>query len=1550
MLNPRLSTLHATVALLLLVGQSSCTRIVMNQVGDGEACFSDAQCTPPLLCVEQVCQSGDAITADASSSGDAQAGAGDAEGADVHTEVRPRADASVVTGGDSGSGDTSSASDADGFTASDGGGLNAQDGDVTEPSDTDIGAGGTATGQDTQGDGDAESDVTVPGDIDSSAAQDVADNGAGEVSTEDVEGSELAELGDPCTGICAPGLICLPQGDGSALCANFPEGVCAPCEQDQDCPTLGAACLENAQGERFCGAPCGNDSDCPTGFDCGEGSQCAPWTQSCSCTAGLLGATLGCENQGADGLCTGVMICQLDGWSKCSAKPPTAELCDGIDNDCDGFIDEQPYYIENGKQLAFGSLCGIGQCQGGEVLCKSDGSATCSTLGLATSEACADNEDNDCDGQVNEDCDSLDWDGDGVPNALDCAPMDSAKYQGAPEPCCPANAALDGCDLNCDGAALACAGCDLDGDGSCPPEDCNDLDPNIFPGAPEKCNDGVDQDCQGGDIVCNPAVDKDNDDWIPPADCNEGNPAVHPLAPELCDNLDNDCDGLTDEGNPQAGQPCGTTDDYCQAGQMVCTHYPFGSAIHCQGTILFEPERCDGIDNDCSGGIDEPFIGLGEACDGPDIDLCANGSRICLGDGSGTVCGDESVTNLYEVCNGIDDDCNGATDEFVCPLYDLDADGMTADQGDCDDTDAARYPGAPEPCCDPAFGASGATLCDLNCDGIVTPCALTDLDADGYTEGQGDCDDGDAHTHPGAIEKCGDGLDQDCVGGDLPCETVSDNDGDGFHTGVDCNDTDHTVNPWAKEDCNYIDEDCDGQIDEGNPTGQVGSCGLGVAECPPGEWVCVHDGATSTVQVLCVNDKFQAPELCNGLDDDCDGEVDEVFFDLGMPCDGPDSDQCEFGVMVCSDDGSGLVCGPEAPSGVPEICDTLDNDCDGSTDEGVHYKGIGLGNVCEGEGLCGPGIVQCTVIGATTCSTHADGAFSQAAPETCNSGDDDCDGSVDEDFLYQGVAVGQPCQGIGACGSGVAQCWGVDATICSTQPGGVDDQSTAEVCDGSDNNCDGHVDEGLTVSDSPCGQQGVCSGGDGDAECKAGEWLCYFDSVSEWQLEETLCDGLDNDCDGVTDEGWLVGQACDGDDSDSCALGTWTCLADGSSAACLNETSTNLIETCNALDDDCDGVTDELDISPIDAGCLQGGVCSQTESIFVLCDDEGVICDYSAVPDHQIVELACDGQDNDCDGLTDEALTLDGQSLGAGCDGQGACGPGVVQCHPSDGTLMCSTGPGGANDESVAESCNAVDDDCDGLTDEAFSFNDSPIGAECPAIGVCGPGVVECLPNGTPGCSSGDKGSSDQASAEVCNALDDDCDGETDELSDLNLEDAGCTTTGVCADVGDVTTCEGGGWMCHYELLESWQSSEDICDDLDNDCDGDTDEHLPLKGAACDGPDLDQCETGSWSCGPTGLWLVCTNEPGPVQVELCDGVDNDCDGVIDNDISYQGQAIGAPCEGVGVCGAGVVECGNASVGTCSTNSDGSTPEHSIESCGDALDNDCDGETDEEGCQ
>ena len=74
-------------------------------------------------------------------------------------------------------------------------------------------------------------------------------------------------------------------------------------------------------------------------------------------------------------------------------------------------------------------------------------------------------------------------------------------------------------------------------------------------------------------------------------------------------------------------------------------------------------EICNGVDDDCDGQIDESFSNLGQACDGDDADLCANGEISCNPAGDGTICTDESPANIVEVCNGQDDDCDGQIDE-----------------------------------------------------------------------------------------------------------------------------------------------------------------------------------------------------------------------------------------------------------------------------------------------------------------------------------------------------------------------------------------------------------------------------------------------------------------------------------------------------------------------------------------------------------------------------------------------------------------------------------------------------------------------------------------------------------------------------------------------------------------------------------------------------------------------------------------------------------------------------------------------------------------------
>ena len=1531
---------------LLAAGVVGCTEVTLVELGqEGEECRNSDECDVGLLCEGAVCvpESGDFTTTGRIGGGglpDADAGDDDASGSDAG-DTQVGADATVNVVSDAGP---------------DGGGV---DLDVLP----DVPLDGVAADVAPEAIEDVAPEVIeedVPPEV-------IEEDVPPEVTEEDVvpdAGPDLVDvevigdvdpdpgvpgLGDSCEATCETGLVCMPQANGKSACAPFPDGLCLPCESDGDCPGAGAQCLTFPDGLGYCGSACGSNPDCPDDFFCTAG-QCQPSTLSCICTADLLGFTLGCINQTPDGACDGHITCQIGGWSKCSASPPTEEICDGVDNDCDGVIDEAPFYIEEGKLLPFGSLCGIGKCSDGEVICAPDGTAVCSTNVFATPEACADNVDNDCDGAINEGCESTDFDGDGADNDVDCRPTDSAYFPGANEPCCPPSFGDSAdCDLNCDGKVSTCAACDGDFDGVCPPSDCNDADPKVFPGAPDKCNDGVDQDCIGGDLPCTGAQDSDNDGYVPPADCAEGNPAVYPWAPELCDNLDNDCDGLTDEGNAQAGQLCGTTAEYCQSGLMVCTHYGYGAAIQCQGAIVEGPEKCDGIDNNCNGLTDEVWPDLGAACDGPDVDSCNNGVLGCLPSGAGTLCGDEALTNLIEACNDVDDDCDGATDEFVCLLDDLDGDGWTEAEGDCDDFRAEVHPDAAEPCCDPDLGAAGQDVCDLDCNGIIAPCSFGDLDADGFTPSQGDCDDTDPLTYPGAFEKCGDGIDQDCIAGDLACNTVSDNDFDGFHSGIDCNDTNNQVNPWAKEVCNFIDDDCDGLIDEGNPTGQIGSCGPSVPECPPGEWVCVHDPKTYTVQVLCViEDHFQADEICNDLDDDCDGEVDETYFELGMPCDGPDSDQCPNGAYECSEDGSDVTCGVESSVDLAESCDTIDNDCDGETDEHLTYKGIDLAEVCDGEGECGTGVVICNFFNTTTCSTNPDGPFSQAKPEACNGADDDCDGAIDETFFYKGAPIGAACDGVGECGAGIVECASASAVTCSSNPNGSAPQTSVEICDGLDNNCDAHVDEGIPPEAGPCKMGGVCGGGGVVAQCKLAAWVCDYSAVFNYEDPEVSCDGFDNDCDGHTDGEFLVGTPCDSDDSDLCPTGTWTCAPDGSGANCINETNKNIAEVCNGLDDDCDGLTDEVQADPGAAGCLTEGVCEQTAAVLVFCGVDGLVCNYDDIAGYQEEETSCDGLDNDCDGQTDEEMAYVGQPLGAPCEGTGACGQGLVECSLLKQIPICSTEQGGSASQSVLEACDGLDNDCDGQTDEDFVLFGVPVGDECVGSGGCGDavGAVECDPDtGATLCSTSPGGSQDQSSSETCDLLDNDCDGLTDEPDDLDPALSPCPLVGVCVDSAAVVSCDAGEWACHHEELPDYAAIESACDDLDNNCNGVTDEGYPLKGQPCDGPDADQCATGFWHCASNGSGIVCDNETQPDQVEVCDGEDNDCDGFDDNGISWKGMPLSQPCDGEGECGVGLVQCAGDGTATCSTNPNGSNPGVNPEVC-DNKDNDCDGVTDD----
>jgi hypothetical protein len=350
-------------------------------------------------------------------------------------------------------------------------------------------------------------------------------------------------------------------------------------------------------------------------------------------------------------------------------------------------------------------------------------------------------------------------------------------------------------------------------------------------------------------------------------------------------------------------------------------------------------------------------------------------------------------------------------DDTQAPSTDLDGDGYTEADGDCDDGDAEVHPGAVDMVGDDV---------DSDCDGIDGQ----DADADGYASvqsGGDDCDDDNPYVHPDATEGWYDGVDQDCDGG-----SDYDQDGDGFDAevagGADCDDTDPRVSPDADEYCNGVDDDCDAFVDEDDAVdretfyGDLDGDGYGVdgvstqaCELPSG--YAPEAGDCDDGDPL-INPG--ADEICNGIDDDCDDSIDEDAVDATLWYEDGDGDG--YGdpatVIASCDTVLGLVseggdCDDSAPAihpGADEYCDGVDSDCDGELDEDealdvlTWYQDAdadGYGDAAVSELDCDP--VPGHVDDASDCD-DGDAAIYPGAYDLPDDGiDGDCDG-VDREF------------------------------------------------------------------------------------------------------------------------------------------------------------------------------------------------------------------------------------------------------------------------------------------------------------------------------------------------------------------------------------------------------------------------------------------------------------------------------------------------------------------------------------------------------------------------
>jgi hypothetical protein len=374
-----------------------------------------------------------------------------------------------------------------------------------------------------------------------------------------------------------------------------------------------------------------------------------------------------------------------------------------------------------------------------------------------------------------------------------------------------------------------------------------------------------------------------------------------------------------------------------------------------------------------------------------------------------------------------------------------------------------------------------------------------------------------------------------------------------------------------------VDDDCDGSVDEGCDCsdGETQACydgpagTRGIGACADGNQTC-RDGSWGP----CAGGALPSDELCNGVDDDCDVGTDDGAGEpeLGTGCDGDDSDLCEEGEWQCAR--GGLVCTDETASAT-DVCNGADDDCDPASGDGGEDPGVGT--TCDGADgdLCAEGAWRCAG-GQLECSDET-----TTTADACNGVDDDCDlASADgaEDAL-----AGTTCDGADSdlCTEGTWSCVG-GGLSCSDATG-----SAVDLCNGLDDDCDPASADG--AEDPSIGP--ACDGADTD-RCAEGAWRCVGGAPSCNDATGStvdLCNGLDDDCDAGSPDGSedvLVGTSCDGNDTDACREGTWSCSGGGLS--CSDATgATSEICAGDGADEDCDGAIDEgfgRDDDPLCAG------------------------------------------------------------------------------------------------------------------------------------------------------------------------------------------------------------------------------------------------------------------------------------------------------------------------------------------------------------------------------
>ncbi len=550
---------------------------------------------------------------------------------------------------------------------------------------------------------------------------------------------------------------------------------------------------------------------------------------------------------------------------------------------------------------------------------------------------------------------------------------------------------------------------DADEDGHDADSDCDDADAAVHPGAAEVC-DGLDNDCSGAadeDPVDGTAwyADADADGYgagvavavaceapsgaaAADGDCDDADPALSPGATEVCDGaVDEDCDGLVDDADPSVS--AATTSTWW----LDADRDGYGGATAVQACSV--PDGYVATPGDCDDASTASRPGRIEICDAADADEDCNG----LADDA-----DADPYGATEWYADADGDGYGAEGSVV-ERCDAPA-GYVATGGDCDDTAATSNPAGVEVC--------DAADADEDCDGLAddadtsvdpdTKVALhVDADRDGYgdpavelwwcdasiawvADGT-DCDDARATVSPSvALEDCSTTYDDDCDGSANALNATAcfdwyeDADGDGYGDGTpaclcsasgtyttdedgDCDESDAAIHPAMPEVCDYVDQDCDGEADEGltryytdddadgyGVDTETGSCtSFAGAATLPGDCDDADTGINPGLPEVC--DDADVDEDCDGLADDADAGVsDQPEWYVDADADGY-GDETTAGTVTCEGPEGWAPDGTDCDDSDDEVNpgnhewygDTRDEDCDGVTEVSRTYCSPNVG-------------------------------------------------------------------------------------------------------------------------------------------------------------------------------------------------------------------------------------------------------------------------------------------------------------------------------------------------------------------------------------------------------------------------------------------------------------------------------------------------------------------------------------------------------------------------------------------------------------------------------